>query len=138
MASLIGISSIYKTPTLELYKRETNTTSTATAKTSLLQLFDTNPHFNNVLRAHNHISNDASRNFKSGFKPRVSFVPTAIASPNSFVLSKEALTGVASPMKTLWMILAKMRIILMSLKLRQFLLPVAYPGPWVGGSKYNF
>lgn len=90
MASIIGVSSIYNTPSLELHKRATTVTGATTSVS--LQLLDNKSHFNNVLRAH--LSNNGSGTFKSGFKPRVSFVPSAIASPNSSVLSEEAFKGI--------------------------------------------
>lgn len=89
MSSVIGCSSIYQTPSLELYKRPTTTTSATTSIS--LQSLDSKSHFNNVLRAH--LCNNGGGNFKVGFKPRLSFVHSAIATPNSSVLSEEAFKG---------------------------------------------
>ncbi|KAJ7977779.1 DEAD-box ATP-dependent RNA helicase [Quillaja saponaria] len=88
MASIIGVSSIYQTPVLELYKKTTPTTTTPSV---LLQLPDNKVHFNSVIRAH--YTNNGSGSLKTGFKPRISFVPSAIATPNSSVLSEEAFKG---------------------------------------------
>ncbi|KAF7805003.1 DEAD-box ATP-dependent RNA helicase 3, chloroplastic [Senna tora] len=74
MSSVIGVSSIYQTPSLELYKRATTTTPATTSIS--LQVSDNKSHFNNVLRAH--LTNNAS----------------AIATPNSSVLSEEAFKGI--------------------------------------------
>ena len=84
MASFIGVSSIYPTPAPELTKKATATTSVS------LQLLDKS-HFSNFLRAH--LSSSGSGNFKSGLKPRVNFVPSTIATPNSSLLSEEAFKG---------------------------------------------
>ena len=85
MASFIGVSSIYPTPAPELTKKATTTTSVS------LQSLDNKSHFNNLLRAH--LSSSGIGNFKSGSKPRVNFVPSAIATPNSSLLSEEAFKG---------------------------------------------
>ncbi|KAK7337626.1 hypothetical protein VNO77_18209 [Canavalia gladiata] len=89
MASLVGVSSIHQTPSIELYKRPTTTTTTSTSSVRL-QCLDAKSHFHNVLRAHRH---SALHNLKMGLKPTVSFVPSAIASPNSSLLSEEAFKG---------------------------------------------
>ncbi|XP_027348827.1 DEAD-box ATP-dependent RNA helicase 3, chloroplastic isoform X2 [Abrus precatorius] len=81
MASIIGVSSIHQTPSLELYKRPTTTASTSSVR---LQCLDSKSHFNNALRAHRH---------KTGLKPTLTFVPSAIATPNSSLLSEEAFKG---------------------------------------------
>ncbi|RDX71750.1 DEAD-box ATP-dependent RNA helicase 3, chloroplastic, partial [Mucuna pruriens] len=86
MASIIGVSSIYQTPSLELYQRP-NTTSTSSVR---LQCLDSKSHFNNVLRAHRHTTGP---NFKTGLKPTLTFVPSAVATPNSSLLSEEAFKG---------------------------------------------
>ncbi|XP_061366185.1 DEAD-box ATP-dependent RNA helicase 3, chloroplastic-like isoform X1 [Gastrolobium bilobum] len=76
--SIVGVSSIYQTPTpsVELYKRSTSSVR--------LQFLDSKSHFNNLLRAHRHF----------GFKPTLTFVPSAIATPNSSLLSEEAFKGI--------------------------------------------
>ncbi|KAL1350801.1 hypothetical protein HN51_014798 [Arachis hypogaea] len=93
MASLIGVSSIYQTPstTLELHKRPPLTTTSSSSSSLSLQCLDSKSHFNNVLRAHL-----STNNGKGGFKPTVSFVTSAIATPNSSVLSEEAFKGIGS------------------------------------------
>ncbi|KAK7284483.1 hypothetical protein RJT34_19229 [Clitoria ternatea] len=83
-------SIIHQTPTLELFKRPTtsSTTTTATTTSSLRfhSLDSKNSHFNNVLRTHRH--------FKGlGLNPTFSFLPSAIATPNSSLLSEEAFKG---------------------------------------------
>ncbi|MED6109875.1 hypothetical protein PIB30_037532 [Stylosanthes scabra] len=85
MTSFIGVSSIYQTPstTLELHKRPPLPTSSLS--------LDTKSHFNNVLRAHL-----STNNAKGTFKPTLTFVPSAIATPNSSVLSEEAFKGIGS------------------------------------------
>ncbi|KAI4349842.1 hypothetical protein L6164_010391 [Bauhinia variegata] len=89
MASITGVSSILQTPALEPYKRAT---TTGTTNSVSLQLSDNKSHFNDVLRAH--LRNNCTGNFKSGFKPRFSFVPSAIATPNSSLLSEEAFKSI--------------------------------------------
>ncbi|XP_014495889.1 DEAD-box ATP-dependent RNA helicase 3, chloroplastic isoform X1 [Vigna radiata var. radiata] len=86
MASLIGVSSIYQTPALELYQRP-NATSTSSVR---LQCLDSKSHFNNLLRAHRH---SPGPTFKTGLKPTPTFLPSAIATPNSSLLSEEAFKG---------------------------------------------
>ncbi|XP_027928231.1 DEAD-box ATP-dependent RNA helicase 3, chloroplastic-like [Vigna unguiculata] len=86
MASLIGVSSIYQTPALELYQRP-NATSTSSVR---LQSLDSKSHFNNLLRAHRH---SPGPTFKTGLKPTPTFLPSAIATPNSSLLSEEAFKG---------------------------------------------
>ncbi|XP_017419020.1 DEAD-box ATP-dependent RNA helicase 3, chloroplastic isoform X2 [Vigna angularis] len=86
MASLIGVSSIYQTPALEHYQRP-NSTSTSSVR---LQCLDSKSHFNNLLRAHRH---SPGPTFKTGLKPTPTFLPSAIATPNSSLLSEEAFKG---------------------------------------------
>ncbi|KAI9099174.1 hypothetical protein K1719_024941 [Acacia pycnantha] len=88
MSSVIGVSSVYQTPSLELKRA---TTSIGATTSLSFQFSDNKSHFNNVLRAH--LSNSGCGNFKSGTKPRASFVPSSIATPNSSVLSEEAFKG---------------------------------------------
>ncbi|KAK4273350.1 hypothetical protein QN277_021770 [Acacia crassicarpa] len=89
MSSVIGVSSIYQTPSLELSKRATTSIGATTSLS--FQFSDNKSHFNSVLRAH--LSNSGCGNLKSGTKPRASFVPSSIATPNSSVLSEEAFKG---------------------------------------------
>ncbi|XP_047172908.1 DEAD-box ATP-dependent RNA helicase 3, chloroplastic-like isoform X2 [Vigna umbellata] len=86
MASLVGVSSIYQTPALEHYQRP-NSTSTSSVR---LQCLDSKSHFNNLLRAHRH---SPGPTFKTGLKPTPTFLPSAIATPNSSLLSEEAFKG---------------------------------------------
>nr|ALC74590.1 DEAD-box ATP-dependent RNA helicase 3-like protein [Morus alba] len=79
MASIIGVSSIYQTPTLEPYRRVA-AASAATSSPSSLP-FPDKSHFNSVLRAYNCKNGSSSR-----------LVASAIATPNS-VLSEEAFKG---------------------------------------------
>lgn len=81
-SSIIGVSSIYQTPPLELYQRP----STASTSSVRLQSLDSKSHFNNLLRAHRHSTGP-------GLKPTPSFVPSAVATPNSSLLSEEAFKG---------------------------------------------
>ena len=86
MTSFIGVSSIYQTPTLELYRRTTPATApTNDNNKSLL-------HFNYVLKAY------YSTNTNQTHKPHhsLSLVPSAIATPNSSVLSEEAFKGLGA------------------------------------------
>ncbi|KAG4913819.1 hypothetical protein JHK82_054406 [Glycine max] len=83
-SSIIGVSSIYQTPPLELYQRP----STASTSSVRLQSLDSKSHFNNLLRAHRHSTGP-------GLKPTPSFVPSAVATPNSSLLSEEAFKGLA-------------------------------------------
>ncbi|KAJ7973179.1 DEAD-box ATP-dependent RNA helicase [Quillaja saponaria] len=85
MASIIGVSSIYQTPVLELLKK--TITPTSNTPSVSLQLSDNKSRFNNVMRAH------FTNNGSGGFKPRMSLVPSAIATPNSSLLSEEAFKG---------------------------------------------
>ncbi|KAL5582773.1 hypothetical protein UlMin_015215 [Ulmus minor] len=82
MASIIGVSSIYQTPSLESYRRVASSTAVSTAPSSSLP-FSEKSHFNSVLRAYNS---------KSGSRQGVGLVTSAIATPNS-VLSEEAFKG---------------------------------------------
>ena len=88
MASLIGVSSVYQTHALEFYKRATTTTTTAAGSTTAVSLpslsFDNKSHFDAVLRAH--LNGIAS-------KRRVGFVPSAVVTANSSVVSEEAFKG---------------------------------------------
>ncbi|RZC22008.1 DEAD-box ATP-dependent RNA helicase 3, chloroplastic-like [Glycine soja] len=85
MASIIGVSSIYQTPSLELYQRPNTAASTSSVR---LQCLDSKSHFNNVLRAHQRHSTGP------GLKPTpTTFVPSAVATPNSSLLSEEAFKG---------------------------------------------
>ncbi|OIV91051.1 hypothetical protein TanjilG_17011 [Lupinus angustifolius] len=72
MASIIGVSSIYQTPSLELLKRQQTNPSVSLKPLS----FDNKSHFNTVLRAH--LNNRTL---------------SAIATNNSSVLSEEAFNG---------------------------------------------
>jgi ATP-dependent RNA helicase DDX21 len=93
MASFIGVSSIYQTPTLDLYRR------TAATTTPLLSLpLCDKSHFNKVLKAHNTsqktFSFHSTGTLRSGSKQQsLGFLPSAIATPNSSVLSEEAFKG---------------------------------------------
>lgn len=95
MASFTGVSSIYQTPTLDLYRR----TVAAAATTPLLSLpLCDKSHFNKVLKAYNTsqktFSFRSTGTFRSGSKQQsLSFLPSAIATPNSSVLSEEAFKG---------------------------------------------
>ncbi|KAJ1393319.1 RNA helicase, DEAD-box type, Q motif [Sesbania bispinosa] len=78
--TVIGASSAYQAPSLELYKKPT-TTSTSSVR---LQCLDTKSRSNYLLRAHRHPNFDR-------------FVPSAIATPNSSsssLLSEEAFKGI--------------------------------------------
>lgn len=87
MASILGVSSIYQTPSLELYRRVAPSSTTPQSNTSSSSLaFLDRSHFNSVLRAYNNCNN------KSGSKHGLGLVPSAIATPNS-VLSEEAFKG---------------------------------------------
>ncbi|XP_050273332.1 DEAD-box ATP-dependent RNA helicase 3, chloroplastic [Quercus robur] len=85
MTSFIGVSSIYQTPTLELYRRTTPTTAATKDNKSLL-------HFNYVLKAY------YNTNTNQTHKPHhsLSLVPSAIATSNSSVLSEEAFKGLGA------------------------------------------
>jgi ATP-dependent RNA helicase DDX21 len=92
MASFIGVSSIYQTPTLQLYRRTPTTTTTT--------LLSDNSHFNNVLKAY---YNTTQKPFPFGFKQQsqsqsLTLIPSAIATPNSSssVLSEEAFKGLGA------------------------------------------
>ncbi|XP_059456203.1 DEAD-box ATP-dependent RNA helicase 3, chloroplastic [Corylus avellana] len=93
MASFIGVSSIYQTPTLDLYRR------TAATTTPLLSLpLCDKSHFNKVLKAYNTsqktFSFHSTGTLRSGSKQQsLGFLPSAIATPNSSVLSEEAFKG---------------------------------------------
>ncbi|KAG6728893.1 hypothetical protein I3842_01G000200 [Carya illinoinensis] len=93
MAAFVGVLSVYQTPTVELYRR------TATTTTPLLSLqLSEKSHFSNVLKAYNSgqrpFSFDSSGTLRSGFKQqRFGSIPSAIATPNSSVLSEEAFKG---------------------------------------------
>ncbi|KAK7397055.1 hypothetical protein VNO78_18222 [Psophocarpus tetragonolobus] len=88
MASIIGVSSIYQAPTLELYQRP----NTASAPSVRFQCLDaksqSQSHFNSLLRAHRNTTGP-------GLKPTHTFVPSAVATPNSSLLSEEAFQGLA-------------------------------------------
>ncbi|KAL2345558.1 hypothetical protein Fmac_006843 [Flemingia macrophylla] len=85
MASITGLSSIYQTPTLELYQRP-NTPSLR------LQCFDSKSHFSNLLRPHRHSTALA---FKTALRPTPTFISSAVAAPNSSLLSEEAFKGLS-------------------------------------------
>ncbi|XP_061370986.1 DEAD-box ATP-dependent RNA helicase 3, chloroplastic isoform X2 [Gastrolobium bilobum] len=73
-SSILGVSSIYQSPSLELHKRATPTPSI-----SLQSSLDNKSRcFNTLLRAN------------TNNKPTLCFVPSAIATPNSSILSEEA------------------------------------------------
>ena len=84
MASIIGVSSIYQTPSLEPYRRVAASSSTAASAASSSLPFPEKSHFNSVLRAYN------SR--LGGGGGGGGLVASAIATPNS-VLSEEAFKG---------------------------------------------
>lgn len=94
MASFLGVSSIYQSPTLELYRRTALTTTPPVLSLPLSEKC----HLNNVLKAYNTgqkpFSFDSTGTLRSGFKQQsLGFVPSAIATPNSSVLSEEAFKG---------------------------------------------
>lgn len=84
MASIIGVSSIYQTPSLEPYRRVAASSSTAASAAPSSLPFPDKSHFNSVLRAYN------SR--LGGGGGGGGLVASAIATPNS-VLSEEAFKG---------------------------------------------
>lgn len=88
MASILGVSSIYQTPCLELYRRVAASSTTAQSIPSSCSFaFPDRSHFNSFLRAYNNCNN------KSGSRHGHGLVPSsAIATPNS-VLSEEAFKG---------------------------------------------
>ncbi|KAF3454763.1 hypothetical protein FNV43_RR05211 [Rhamnella rubrinervis] len=87
MASILGVSSIYQTPSLELYRRLAASSTTPQLNPSSSSLaFPDRSHFNGVFRAYNNCNN------KSGSRHGLGLVPSAIATPNS-VLSEEAFKG---------------------------------------------
>lgn len=77
MASLVGVSSIYQTPSVELSRRITQEKST--------QFF--------AFKASNRFLFDGTPSSLRGFKHNPSLVSAAIATPNS-VLSEEAFKGI--------------------------------------------
>ncbi|KAG2719662.1 hypothetical protein I3760_02G000400 [Carya illinoinensis] len=96
MASFIGVSSIYRTPTLELCRRTTTLTTTPLLS---LPLSDKS-HLINVPKAYNTgqkpFSFESGGTLRSGFKQQsLGLVPSAIATPNSSVLSEAAFKGLS-------------------------------------------
>ncbi|KAH7542868.1 hypothetical protein FEM48_Zijuj02G0120900 [Ziziphus jujuba var. spinosa] len=91
MASILGVSSIYQTPSLELYRRTAASTSPQTNPSSSSLALPDRSHFNSVLRAYN-TSNSTTNSAKTASRHGLGLVSSAIATPNS-VLSEEAFKG---------------------------------------------
>lgn len=100
-SSIIGVSSIYQTPSLELSRN--NTTSTSTVVPSISMLISDKAHFGCgalKLKTSNNNNNNNNRRLFFDFPLRrsqlsssfTSIVPSAIATPNN-VLSEEAFRG---------------------------------------------
>lgn len=90
MASILGVSSIYQTPSLKLYKRTIACTTPQTNPPSSSLAFPDRSNFNSVLRACNTTS--TSTDTKAASRHGLGLVSSAIATPNS-VLSEEAFKG---------------------------------------------